>query len=204
MPRRLVAAAQAALLVTWLASAPAAHALRVSSGERDFEDGSLLSIPSFNLAAEGEPFPFDSFRGDDTWENFSASWTFSYEPLPVTSASLVLGLYDDDSYRPGDQVASFWIDGIDVTVPLGAQIESREAENAGFYIYELALPDATLAALSDGEATFSLSLQPGSCPCQLRNGAGIDFAMLEIIPEPGTGLLLGLGLSCMAAGRRTA
>ena len=133
MSRGLALAARTALLLTWLISAPTALALSVTLGERDFDDATVLSIPTFELAAAGEPSPFDSFKGDDSGENFSASWTFSYEPLAVTSASLVLGLYDDDSHRPNDQVASLSLDGVDLTSLLNAALESRITQSAGIY-----------------------------------------------------------------------
>jgi len=119
----------------------------------------------------------------------------------VTSASLVLGLYDDDSHRPNDQVASLSLDGVDLTSLLNAALESRITQSAGIYIYDLELPAFALPALSDGQAAFSLALQAG-CSCQPRNGAGLDYATLEIVPEPGTALLVGLGLAGLAASRR--
>jgi hypothetical protein len=203
MSQRLALTARAALLIACLASAPVAPALALSLtlGERDFDDGTLLSIDTFNLAAAGEPSPFDSFKGDDNLENFEASWTFLYEPLTATSASLVLGLYDDDSHRPNEQVDSFSLDGIDLTSLLNAELESRITGSSGIYIYDLDLPESTLSALSDGEATFSLKLQQG-CSCQPQNGAGLDFATLSIVPEPGSALLLGMGLAGLAASRR--
>jgi hypothetical protein len=58
-----------------------AFALSAPLEDPDFRDGTAISIASFNLAAAREPLPFDSFKGGDTSRNFSASWTFRYEPF---------------------------------------------------------------------------------------------------------------------------
>lgn len=179
-------------------------------GEQDFTDGSYLSLSEYKSASAGEPAPFDDFQGSDFGDAFSATWTFNFAPLSeISDAFLRLGFYDHDSQAPGSQVASFSLDGNDLTSLLDAAFESHGGDQAQYNIYEIALPDSVFADLEDGVATFNLTLagpglqeNPGGSPTTTSsNGAGLDFATLDVmteetsVPEPTSLLsLLVLGV----------
>ena len=138
-----------------------------------------------------------------------------------TRAAQTLGIYDHDSAaRVGafqDQVASFLVDGNDLTVALNTALNNSGGTSvfsfpplvltSEYNIYTIALPASTFADLSDGSATFSLDLQNGlAFPLGVEtdrafNGAGLDFSTLNIttqdainpIPEPTSLTLLGIG-----------
>lgn len=176
-----------------------------------------IGTATFTSANGGDPAPFNQFIGSDVTggSNFTASWTFAAYggPIadPVLSATIQIGLYDGDSAATGNQVAAFTVDGVDLTALLNAVLEATPAYTGTEVYYTVDLPAAALAALTDGSATFSLTLQgPGSgiLGDTPNNGAGLDFAALSIstdtgngggptpVPAPGTLALalLGLGL----------
>lgn len=192
-------------------AAPIASAnFTVSLGDQDFADGATPTTGAFLTAGAGEPAPFDGlFRGSDvTGPNFSASWTFSYAAQPsVLGASLTLGIYDHESSAAGNQVASFTLNGIDLTGSLNQVLESRGGSSRQDNVYLLTLPSSTFATLGTGSATFSLLLQGpglGVLGETTFNGAALDFSTLSVttVPEPSTVILMSLGLAGLGIARR--
>lgn len=189
----------------------------VTLGQQDFADGSTPTTGDFLTAGAGEPAPFNGvFIGSDTTgPNFSASWTFSYGAIVnVTGGNLVLGIYDHESAATGNQVASFTLNGIDLTNALNTLFESHGGGRSEDNVYTLALPAGTFADLASGAVTFALSLQGpglglfGETPF---NGAALDFSTLNIstqqnppqpVPEPMTLTLILIGFLAWAGVRR--
>lgn len=185
----------------------------VTLGDQDFVDGATPTTGAFLTAGAGEPAPFDGlFSGSDvTGPNFSASWTFSYGAIAdtITGGSLILGIYDHESAASGNQVASFTVNGVDLTGALNTLFEAHGGASREDNVYTLALPASTFAGLASGTVNVSLSLAgPGlglfdETPF---NGAALDFSTLDIataVPEPLTSTLLLLGVpAVLAAARR--
>jgi hypothetical protein len=175
------------------------YAINATLGDQDFTDGSFIgSAANFTAASVGEPAPFDDVRGSDYGDPFNATWTFHYSPLSsVSSATLILGIVDHDSAAPGSQISSFTLDSIDITSILNNLFESHGGSQGECNVYNINLPISTFSNLSDGIATFSLTLKgPGlqyDGNTTIGNGAGLDFATLTVVPEPGTMSLLALG-----------
>jgi len=204
--KNVCAAIGAALGLACLLASQAGAQVNTTLGDQDFTNGTFLSgVAAFNTPSVGEPAPFDQFRGSDPVANsvFSESFTFNYAPIVgVTSATITLGIFDHDSQAAGNQVASFTVDGNDLTALLNADFEARGGSQAEYNVYTVALPGSAFAALLDGSATFGLtlaapSLGAGATPLP-GNGAGLDFATLRIntsaIPESGTLALLASSL----------
>ncbi|WP_292994277.1 hypothetical protein [Nitrosomonas sp.] len=197
----------------WVGSQFAFANTIVTVGEQDFADGSTMNTGPFLAAGTGESAPFDGvFVGSDvSGPNFSASWTFSYGAIAdtVTGGSLILGIYDHESAATGNQVASFSVNGIDLTSALNTLFESHGGGSREDNVYTLTLPATTFSALGSGTVNISLSLAGpglglfGETP---SNGAGLDFSTLDIataVPEPLTSTLLLMGLpAILVAARR--
>ncbi len=170
-------------------------AVEITLGRQDFDDGTIIAegASGFNEVSVGEPSPFDRVYGFDFDIPFNVTWIFEYEPIPVTDATLTLGISDIDSLLPGSQINYFTLDSFDITLLLDAQFESYGGAQCEYNIYSIELPASVYPALSDGIASFTLALQgqPGS----IGNGAGLDFCTLNLseAPEPVTIVLLGLG-----------
>lgn len=205
----------AGVLATLLMWSVPSSAIVVTLGDQDFADGSFpVGVAGFNGPSAGEPAPFDAFRGSDFGASFSESWTFGYAAGAVTSASISLGLFDHDSAAPGSQVSAFSVDGVDLTALLDAALEATGGTQNEDNVYSIVLPAATFGVLSDGSATFSLTLQgPGLAGAAgatgsttSGNGAGIDFSTLSLnevtVAEPTSVALLGLSLAAMGFGVR--
>jgi hypothetical protein len=170
----------------------------------NFTVGSTVTSGAFNTkvgpSGLNQPAPFNAFCGSDISTNCSASWMFTYA-VPagdeITSATLTLGILDIDSAAPGDQIASFTLDGTDdLTSLLNASSEGLNSgagsPNSQYNILTITIPTADLAALDTGPATFTLVLQgPGlgvlATSNPPDNGAGLDFSTLDMEAEPGVG-----------------
>lgn len=196
-----------------LAAGPAGAAMFML-GDQDFTDGQILTgTPQFDAASAGEPAPFDMFIGSDVGADFSASFTFNFAADTYTAASLTFGIFDHDSAAAGDQVALFSLDGVDLTTELNALLNASGGANLEDNVYTIGLTGSALTAVQDGAATFMLTLQ-GPLPSPFAglpdlqfNGAGLDFATLDVqaqpaVPEPSTWVLLTLGLAGIAWRRR--
>ncbi len=187
----------------------------VQLGDQDFANGQGINgVAVFNAAAAGEPVPFDSFRGSDLAGSapFSESWTFNYAAGAYVNATLTLGIADHDSQATGSQIVFFGFDGNDLTSLLNTLFESSGGRQFENNIYSVNIPALDLADLTDGTATFTLTLQgpslsgtpldpmPGSLP---NNGAGLDFARLDLaVPEPGSLTFVILAVASLTAAAR--
>jgi PEP-CTERM motif-containing protein len=204
----------AALLVTLVTLARTntsrATVITQTLGHMAFPDGTKVAIVPFAAAHVGDPFPFDgTFNGSDpSGPNFSESWMFSYGALTnITAATLALGILDSDSAAPGNQVASFILNGnIDLSSPLNVAFEANPSPNSYVNDYTITLDGSTFSELATGTATFALTLQGpglgvlGTTP---SNGAALDFSTITIttqtIPEPTSLVLAALGFAGWAA-----
>ena len=162
-------------------------------------------------AHAGQPVPFDQGYGADPIIDFAVDWTFNYSAPtgPISAASITVGVLDHDSASPGSQLASFNVDGTDVTAALDAAFEGYGGASNEYNEYTIGLPAGAFLALADGTALVSLALQGpvltpplfGGDPVQEpNNGAHIFFSTLQItfVPEPATlGLLLLGGLALL-------
>lgn len=210
----------APLMAAALAFGSAANAAVVTMlGDADFTNGQSVGTGTFTGASAGDPAPFNQFIGSDVaGPNFSASFTFSYGAIvdPITSATIQLGLYDGDSAASGNQVASFTVDGTDITALLNSALEATPGATGREIYYSVSLSGAALTALADGSALFSLTLQGpglGILGETTFNGAGLDFATLTIdtqpqggtpVSEPATWSMLLLGGAGILVSRRRA
>ncbi len=205
MKTELVAAI---LLASALSISPSVGAavLTQTLGDQDFVDGAAVGSGTFTSANGGDPAPFNTLAGSDiVGPNFAASWTFSGPPISnVSSASILIGLYEGDSSATGDQVKSFTLNStIDLTGSLNAAMNAKGGLSGHEDYYTVVLPASALAQVATGQATFSLALQNGLGvlgPTDF-NGAGLDFATLTVntpvVPEPtawSLSLLIGAGL----------
>ncbi|NOT85109.1 MAG: hypothetical protein HOP02_10130 [Methylococcaceae bacterium] len=208
------------MLSTALVGSPASATTVQTLGVQNFfTDGAKISTGEFlgqvapKIVGDTQPSnsvaPFNQFIGSDSASNFSTSWTFSYGALAdVTAGSLQLGIYDHDSAAPGSQIASFSLNGIDLTTELNGLFEANGGSaNSLYNIYTLTLPTSTLTQLASGTATFNLTLQGLGLSVLGRtntNGAGLDFSRLTVttVPLPASGSLLLFGLTGLLAARR--
>lgn len=198
--KNVIAVISSALVV----SSPAGAALVL--GDQDFEDGQILvNSQQFQDASVGEPYPFDTFLPGDSVANFAASWEFSFVPGSlVEPLMLTLGIFDHDSKAPGEQVASFMVDGVDLTALLNSAFESHGGKQREVNVYTVELPLEVADSSLDGALVFYLELQgpslgdSGTLP---KNGAGLDFSSLQAVPSPGACSCWGVALLLLRRSR---
>jgi hypothetical protein len=203
----------------------------ITLGEQDFHNGDIVHPFDYDAAQTGEPVPFDGSRGfdDDSGPSFprrnpsdsldDLDWTFAYSfPETIASASITIGVFNHDSgmNNVGSQVASFSVDGHDLTALLDAQFEAYGGTDnfnpflpgtgMEYNIYTVQLPASTFGDLDDG-ATFLLELQNGwtagfGGQNVLHNSAGLDFSTLDIkgVPEPSSLFALSSAMGMLAIG----
>lgn len=202
-------------------TAPAgAVILSETLGDVDFTDGQAgIGNITFTNANGGDPSPFNTIIGVETspGSDFSTSWTFSAYggPIaaPITSASLQIGLWEGDGAAAGDQVASFFVGGVDLTSLLNTALNAKGGLNTSEDWYSVTLPSSVFAALATGTTNVSLTLQNGAGALgpTPSNSAGVDFSTLTIstdpivttpVPAPSVLPLLAFGLLTVPAWRR--
>jgi hypothetical protein len=185
----------------------------VTLGDQDFADGATPVTGDFLTAGGGEPAPFNGvFIGSDVGgPNFSTSWAFSYGAIAdtITGGSLSFGIYDHESAASGNQVASFTVNGVDLTGALNTLFEAHGGASREDNVYTLTLPASTFAGLASGTVNVSLALAGpglGLFGETTFNGAALDFSTLDIataVPEPLSSTLLLIGVpAVLAAARR--
>jgi hypothetical protein len=192
--------------------------------------GAEATIFDVIAAQDGQPAPFGQGYGDDSAadpDNFAATWTFIFAPIagPISAASIVLGMVDADAGSPGDQVDFFSVAGSDLTGAANTAFNSLgESANGDSGIYQVYSIDLAgiLASLAGGNVSVTLRLKgpvvnpvlfgvpPDDFVTENFNGAHLIFSTLSMttestsVPEPGSLLLLGLGLPLMFVARRRA
>jgi len=191
-----------------------------------FIDGDTPAVFLVGGAQGGQPAPFDQSYGTDGLfgGNFSQNWTFNYATISdlILSASLTIGIYDHDSSASASQLASYSIDGNDLTTNLNNLFEAGGgAADAQYNVYTIALLGAGLFSdLADGSSTVSLALKGNGLVPDLfgggftetsTNGANLIFSTLNIetqdtqaVPEPGSLALASLGCLLLGIVRRRA
>lgn len=206
----------AVVVLAGAADARAAVIVQQTLGDQDFANLAIVNSGVYLPAATGEPNPFNQIFGGDATDNGSFSWTFSYGPIatPIGSARLLMALYETESAATGNQIASFTLNGVDLTAQMQALHEATPGTSSQIVHYELVLPSTVFAQLTTGTATFSIALQGpglGILGDTTFNGGGIDFSRLTIedtatppppVPEPATMLLVAAGLAAVARSRR--
>lgn len=197
-----------------LGIAPATAAVLISQtlGEQDFANLATATSAPYLAAAGNETSPFSQIFGGDAVSNGSFSWTFNYSPVlqSIGSATVLMALYETESSASGSQIASFLINGIDLTSQMNTLHEATPGASSQIVHYTLVLPSTVFASLATGTVTFSLTLQGpglGILGETNFNGGGIDFSTLTIndadqgpaIPEPSSLWLLAGGVAVLAA-----
>jgi hypothetical protein len=174
-------------------------------------------------AQDGQPAPFDQGYGNDSGsdpaDNFSATWIFNFAPIvgPISAATIVLGMVDADAGSPGSQVDFFSIAGNDLTGAADSAFELVGGDSSVYQVFSIDL-GGILASLASGSVSVTLRLKgpvlspdfldPSNLVQEEFNGAHLIFSTLSIssqstsVPEPGSLLLLSLGLPLIFAARR--
>lgn len=169
-----------------------------------FADGATPNGPTFTGAADVSPF--NIVHGEDNGvNNADFSFTFNYTPTTgITSASILLALYDVDSAASGNQIGLFTLNNtVNLTSALNALSEAAQGAQSEITYLNLTLPPAAFAQLETGTATFRVVFSAPSLTVLgegTSNAGGIDFARLtfdtetvEAIPEPSSFLLAAGG-----------
>jgi len=199
-------------------AAAKADTIDTSIGTQHFTNGQTgVKSGPFNTAVMGQPAPFNEFCGSVSASNCSATWTFDYT-IPVgdtiTGATLTLGILDIESTASGSPVGSFTLDGTDdLTSLLNTAADATNSVLNEYNVLEINIPGADFTDLSNGMATFALTLSGpglGTLGTTPFHPAGLDFSSLDItatpgsttppppVPEPPASILLALGIATLA------
>jgi hypothetical protein len=203
-----------ALLVFMIAVLPVflgAATLATIGSPSAFTDGANVAPATFLSGVAGQPAPFNAIIGSDgTGPNFSATFSFNYAPVSVPSATITIGIWDNDAAAAGNQVASFTEGSVnDLTTPLNTAFEGHGGTNNEYDVYTITLPPAVLPDVNGGTPSFTLTLQGpgiGALGATPFNGAGLAFARLDsvplaTVPEPGTWAMLLTGIGAITMRR---
>jgi hypothetical protein len=194
----------------------------LGNGTSGLSDGDMTTLLGLAGIQNGQNTPFDKGYGG-LLSSFSANWLFNYAAITETilSATITIGIAEHDSQASGNQVASYMVDGNNMTVNLNTAFEAFGGADSEFNVYTFAFGAGAFAGLADGIAAASLGLQgPGLVPNLLfggidestTNGAHLIFSTLEIVyqdagippntsvPEPSILVLFSIGLVML--GRR--
>ena len=170
--------------------------------------GGSLADPTHN--ASNGLNGFDS----NALTSYNGNWNFTYGAVTdtITGINLTIGIYDHDSAAAGDQVATFTVDGINLTSELNTLLNASGGNTlpfqAEYNIYTLALPNTTFASLADGNAAIALTMQNGfAAALTVNNNTAVDFSRLQIsaVPEPNSAVLFlsaGAFVACRRKRRR--
>jgi hypothetical protein len=146
-------------------------------GEQDFPDGAVVNFDSVWLSAQSnESGPSLGLYGSSNIISYIHS-----DLDPGLPGILSFSLWDLDSSEPGNQVSDFWLDG--VPQPISQFETGRPAHTVELFQFPVAA-----SFLTDGEVQNFFRLGP-----RTGNFVGLDFSRLEVIPEPASVSLAGLG-----------
>jgi hypothetical protein len=173
---------------------------------------------AYAAAVAGQLAPFNAFCGSISGGDCTnVTWTFNYT-VPaadtVTGATLILGILDiESSYGTGNPVASLTLDGTDdLTSLLNTAAVATNSIAGEYNILQINIPGTDFMDLSDGTATFDLTLAGpghGILGPTASHVSGFVYSTLDItatagstppppMPEPATSALLMLGLAALA------
>ena len=190
-----------------LLALPAFGATVYTLGTNEFADGTVVTPGSFQTGID--PAPLNLVTGGDATANASFTLTFNFAPTPgITSASILLILWDLESLASSNQIGSFILNGSeDLTGSLNALGETASSAAQQITYLNLILPLSAFDELATGTATFVLTFSGpalGALGETSFNGGGVDFVQLSLdtapaeVPEPSSVILSGLGLGLLA------
>lgn len=177
-----------------------------------------VSSGAYAAAVAGQLHPFNAFCGSISGGDCTdVSWIFNYT-VPatdtITGATLTLGILDIESfYGTGNPVASFTLDGADeLTTLLNTAAVATNSVAGEYNVLEINIPGTDFTDLSDGAATFELTLAGpghGTLGLTASHVSGFVYSTLDItatpgsttpppMPEPSTSALVMLGLAALA------